>query len=101
MPNRPGMRRATRSTTRAAVASRLVGGEQEEVRVLAEHRGLAALIRCALTTAPGLLGLAEDGGQPDREWCRRQDVAQHLPGADQGNWSTSPTSSRCAPAEPP
>ena len=38
----------------------LVGGEQEEVGVLAEHRGLAGVDPVRVDHHPGLLGLPED-----------------------------------------
>jgi hypothetical protein len=68
-----------------AVAVGLVGGEQEEVGVLAEHRGLAGVDPVRVDHHPGLLGLPEDLGEPDPgDGVGGQHVAQHLPGADRG-----------------
>src|SRR5438874_2663577 len=80
-PNRAGIRRATTSTTISAVASGFLGGEEEEVRVLAEHRRLPGVDAVGVDDHPGLGGLPEDLRQPyPGNGLGGQHVAEHLAG---------------------
>ena len=85
MPNRRGIRSGHQVDHPLRGGVGLVGGEQEEVGVLAEHRGLAGVDPVRVDHHPGLLGLPEDLGEPDPgDGVGGEHVAQHLPGADRG-----------------
>ena len=80
-----GIRRATMSTTSSAVASGSSTGKRKKSGCSPNAGGWPALIRCALTTTPDSLGLAEDLRQPyPGDGVGGEQVAQHLAGADRG-----------------
>src|SRR5580693_3969140 len=97
-PGRAGIRRATMSVTRSAVCSPSSQPNQKKSPKPASAGSCPALIRCALTTIPDCCACRKifvsrtTGSDPAASRSRSTS-----PAPTDGSWSTSPTSSRCAP----
>ncbi len=98
MPNRRGIRLATRSTTRSAVASGSSAGNRKKSGCSPNAGGWPALIRCALTTTPDCWACRKIWVSRTRGMVSAASTSRSTsPAPTEGSWSTSPTSSRCAP----
>ena len=98
MPNFRGMRCATRSTTRSAVASGSSAPNRKKSGCSPNTGGRPALIRCALTTTPDCWACRKMVVSRTRGMVSAASTSRSTsPAPTEGSWSTSPTSSRCAP----
>ena len=85
----------------AGVQAGVLGGSQRtgRSRRARQLRGLAGVDPVGVDHHPGLRGLPEDLGQPDPgdRLSAASRSRSTSPAPTEGSWSTSPTSSRCAP----